>query len=139
MTENEAITALSGLVAADVGDDWDALASALAASRLVDETGLAPVDEGWTPTWDLNYAAFVFLERRATLMVLRDEGGVSSFTSEGSSFTMSGGSSAQEIRQVAYDFREKSTAGAGTVTVIDLIPQGGLRPRSWDETVTPRD
>lgn len=56
----EARAELASLVEADSTpklsiEDLDRL---LNAARVVDEDGYAPVEDGWTPTWNLNYAAY---------------------------------------------------------------------------------
>ena len=52
---------------------------------------------------------------------------MSSFTSEGSSFTLTPGLSAADLNQLAAEAFHKSTVG-GAVSVIHLEPSGTLNP-----------
>ena len=101
--------------------------AALDAARIVDAAGLAPVDTGYTETIDPWYAAGILFEAKARKALLANTGRVSSFTSEGSSFTLTPGLTAADLNQLAADAFNKSTVG-GAVSVIHLEPSGTLNP-----------
>jgi len=71
MTESEALGLLSRLVQADTEPTLspEELADCLFLARCVDESGLAPSDPDWTPTWDLNKAAAEGWRRKAAKVV----------------------------------------------------------------------
>ena len=101
--------------------------AALDAARIVDAAGLAPIDTGYTETIDPWYAAGTLFEAKARKALLSNTGQVSSFTSEGSSFTLTPGLSAADLNQLAAEAFHKSTVG-GAVSVIHLEPSGTLNP-----------
>ena len=101
--------------------------AALDAARVVDAAGLAPIDTGYTETIDPWYAAGLIFEAKARKALLANTGQVSSFTSEGSSFTLNPGLSAADLNQLAAEAFHKSTVG-GAVSVIHLEPSGTLNP-----------
>ena len=101
--------------------------AALDAARIVDAAGLAPIDTGYTETIDPWYAAGTLFESKARKALLSNTGQVSSFTSEGSSFTLNPGLSAADLNQLAAEAFHKSTVG-GAVSVIHLEPSGTLNP-----------
>ena len=101
--------------------------AALDAARIVDAAGLAPIDTGYVETIDPWYAAGVLFEAKARKALLSNTGQVSSFTSEGSSFTLTPGLSAADLNQLAAEAFHKSTVG-GAVSVIHLEPSGTLNP-----------
>ena len=101
--------------------------AALDAARIVDAAGLAPIDTGYTETIDPWYAAGLLFEAKARKAMLANTGQVSSFTSEGSSFTLAPGLSAADLNQLAAEAFHKSTVG-GAVSVIHLEPSGTLNP-----------
>ena len=101
--------------------------AALDAARIVDAAGLAPIDTGYTETIDPWYAAGILFEAKARKAMLANTGQVSSFTSEGSSFTLTPGLSAADLNRLAADAFNKSTVG-GAVSVIHLEPSGTLNP-----------
>ncbi len=59
MTEEQALVRLGRMTAAseDPALDAEELADLLALSAVADGEGLAPSDDTWTPTWDLNRGA----------------------------------------------------------------------------------
>ena len=101
--------------------------AALDAARVVDAAGLAPIDTGYTETIDPWYAAGILFEAKARKALLANTGQVSSFTAEGSSFTLTPGLSAADLNQLAAEAFHKSTVG-GAVSVIHLEPSGTLNP-----------
>lgn len=101
--------------------------AALDAARVVDAAGLAPIATGYTETIDPWYAAGILFEAKARKALLSNTGQVSSFTSEGSSFTLTPGLSAADLNQLAAEAFSKSTVG-GAVSVIHLEPSGTLNP-----------
>ena len=101
--------------------------AALDAARIVDAAGLAPIDTGYTETIDPWYAAGLIFEAKARKALLANTGQVSSFTSEGSSFTLTPGLTAADLNQLAAEAFHKSTVG-GAVSVIHLEPSGTLNP-----------
>ena len=101
--------------------------AALDAARVVDAAGLAPIDTGYTETIDPWYAAGILFEAKARKALLANTGQVSSFTSEGSSFTLTPGLTAADLNQLAAEAFHKSTVG-GAVSVIHLEPSGTLNP-----------
>ena len=101
--------------------------AALDAARVVDAVGLAPIAAGYVETIDPWYAAGVLFEAKARKALLSNAGQVSSFTSEGSSFTLSPGLSAADLNRLAAEAFHKSTVG-GAVSVIHLKPSGTLNP-----------
>lgn len=116
----------------------EATEAALDMSKVVDSEGRAPVDDGYVPTFNVNYAAALLLEQKAGRVVVSKVGGVASFTSEGSSVTKTQGSTAVEFRDLAAYYRGLAFP-SGPVTVIDLGPALGPVPRSAYEGVTPDD
>ena len=101
--------------------------AALDAARIVDAAGLAPIADGYTETIDPWYAAGIIFEAKARKALLANTGQVSSFTSEGSSFTLTPGLTAADLNQLAAEAFHKSTVG-GAVSVIHLEPSGTLNP-----------
>lgn len=101
--------------------------AALDAARIVDAAGLAPIATGYVETIDPWYAAGVLFEAKARKALLSNTGQVSSFTSEGSSFTLTPGLSAADLNRLAAEAFHKSTVG-GAVSVIHLEPSGTLNP-----------
>ena len=101
--------------------------AALDAARIVDAAGLAPIATGYTETIDAWYAAGILFEAKARKALLANTGQVSSFTSEGSSFTLTPGLTAADLNQLAAEAFHKSTVG-GAVSVIHLEPSGTLNP-----------
>jgi len=135
MTRDEARTALSALVSATtppVLSDTD-LDAALTAARIPDSDGHAPVDDGYTETFDLNYAAAECMIMKATRAGVAGAGGLKQFTAEGATFVK--GDQVADFLRLADLFRSQSTVGAaatGGIAVIELDPQtpDALLPRS---------
>lgn len=101
-----------------------------------DSAGLSPVDVGYVPTWNLEYAVALVFDLKATLATTLT-GSVQSFTSEGTSVTRSAGATAADFRRLADAWRRKATGGGG-ITVISLEGSGGAPlPRSAYDGVTP--
>lgn len=109
---------------------------ALDASQVVDADGRAPVDDGYVPTFNVNYAAALLLEQKASLVIVTRVGGVSTWSSEGSSVSRTEGSTAADFRALAAWYRGQAFPTGG-VTVIDLGPALGPVPRSAYRGVTP--
>lgn len=112
--------------------------AALDASRVVDSAGLAPIDPGYVDTFNAHYAAALLFDLKATMAAGQDTGGLTAFTSEGSSFTRRQGTTAAGFAALADKHRALAFPGSGGVTVIHLDPDTtGPSPRSaWDvETV----
>lgn len=101
--------------------------AALDAARVVDSSGRAPIADGYVETIDAWYAAGILFEAKARKALLANTGQVSSFTSEGSSFTLTPGLTAADLNQLAAEAFHKSTVG-GAVSVIHLEPSGTLNP-----------
>ena len=101
--------------------------AALDAARVVDTAGRAPIADGYVETIDPWYAAGLIFEAKARKALLANTGLVSSFTSEGSSFTLTPGLTAADLNQLAAEAFHKSTVG-GAVSVIHLEPSGTLNP-----------
>lgn len=104
-------------------------------SRIVDEHGRGPRDPGYVPTWAGHYAVALLLEAKADQLALAP-GGVTSFTSEGSTVTRAPGPTPDALRGVAARHRGLAFPTGG-VHVIDLGPRAGSVPRSAFEGVTP--
>lgn len=101
--------------------------AALDAARVVDSAGRAPIADGYVETIDVWYAAGILFEAKARKALLANTGQVSSFTSEGSSFTLTPGLTAADLNRLAADAFNKSTVG-GAVSVIHIEPSGTLNP-----------
>lgn len=110
--------------------------AAITASRVVDSEGRFLTDPGYVPTWNGYYAAALLLDVKATLAVVTRTGGVSSWSSEGTSVTRTEGSTSVDFADRAAKFRGLALP-SGPVQVIDLGPATGPRPRSEFEGVTP--
>lgn len=113
-----------------------AIQAALDQSRVVDASGRAPVDDGYTDTWNVYYAAALLMDAKAAQAIVTKVSRVSSFTSEGSSVTRTEGSTAADFRDLAAQYRELAFP-SGPVQVIDLGSALGPVPRSAFEGVTP--
>jgi hypothetical protein len=111
----------------------DQINAALNAARVVDANGFGPMADSYTETIDEWYALGVLLEAKAFAVVLGNTGSVSSFTSEGSSFTVKGGTSAAEFNQLAAEAFARSRTVGRTISTINLEPTGEYTraPRSW--------
>ena len=101
--------------------------AALDAARVVDSAGRAPIADGYVETIDAWYAAGILFEAKARKALLSNTGQVTSFTSEGSSFTLTPGLTAADLNQLAAEAFHKSTVG-GAVSVIHIEPSGTLNP-----------
>lgn len=108
----------------------------LDASRIVDHDGHAPVHEDYVETFDVNHAAALAFESKATASLAGDTGGIESFTSEGSAFKRRPGSGYAQFMALADMYRAKSVH-AGGITVITMNPDARLaNPRSAFDGVT---
>lgn len=105
------------------------ITDALNQSKVVDEDGRAPIDDGYVETFNVHYAASLLFDLKADLAVASDAGGIQSFTSEGSSFTRRPGSGADQFRAVARRYRDLAFPGT-SITVIELNPERHTLPRS---------
>ena len=106
------------------------LDAALDAARVVDAAGRAPIADGYVETIDAWYAAGILFEAKARKALLSNTGQVTSFTSEGSSFTLTPGLTAADFNQLAAEAFHKSTVGS-SISVIHIEPSGTIpAPRS---------
>lgn len=133
MQHCDAITWLERTVSASTLPvlDTSDLIWVLSQAQVVDEAGRAPTDPGWTPTWDLAYAAADAYELKAERLVATATPSLKSFTSEGSSFTRDGGVTADQLLALAARWRGRSTVATTNVVMIEVEPDStGTWPRS---------
>lgn len=110
---------------------------ALDASRIVDLEGRAPVHEDYVPTFDRHYAAALLFDLKADLATVQDQGGLESFSSEGTTFRRRPGTSAAGFRGLAVAYRGRSTvAESSAISVINLVPEDAFTPRSLGREAT---
>lgn len=129
MTRDDARSALAGLVSATSTPTLsDAeLDVALDAARVVDADGLGPVDDGYTDTFDLDYAAAEAFDLKAVKAASTAQ--VRKFSAEGATFERD----LPDFAGLAATYRARSSAGASTgIGVIELDPQTPewMQPRS---------
>ena len=131
MTRDEALAWLRATVSATTPPVLldEELTAILNSARVVDPDGRAPVADGYVDTFDLNYAAADAFEMKADRMLMTATPQVSSFSSEGSSFTMSGGLTVGDLRAMAARYRSRSSVG-GTISVIEVDADYRSVPRS---------
>lgn len=111
MTEQDAITTLAAMVEAATSPTLsdDDLRTALAAAVIPDKTGSRPGDTGWTPTWDLEWAAAETADLRALRATQSPMPTVTKFSSEGSTFDLTTGRT--DWAAVAHMWRSRSQLG----------------------------
>ncbi|WP_347042024.1 hypothetical protein [Brachybacterium nesterenkovii] len=129
-----AVTWVQSMVPVDT-PPVDVIEDALSESLIVDSEGRAPVDPGYVPTWSGWYSAALVLEYRADVLD-QQPGGVTSFTSEGSTVTRSAGATPESLRALAARWRARALGGDTGITVLSLGATAGPLPRSAFEGVT---
>lgn len=94
----------------------DDIEDCLAMSKLVDSSGLAPFDENWTPTFDLNRGAVEGWRRKAGKLAMRFD-----FSTDGQSFSRS--QAVAHCERMAEQYRRR---------IVSSVPVVGTMARSDD-------
>ncbi|MGD7788211.1 hypothetical protein ACQCX2_07790 [Propionibacteriaceae bacterium Y1700] len=135
MTRSEAIAFLTELFEGVPAINSGMIEAAIDASRVVDANGRAPLHPEYVETIDGWWAASMVANRMSIVDALADTKRVVKFSTEGSSFEVTGG---RDWSKLAAHFRSMSPlGGSGGLGVIEIDHEPLHYPRSSGTTDDP--